>query len=85
MKKTILQLGKALKKADQQNIQGGNFLPITKCNSSSFKICTGDHFSCPEGEECVSGGSSTASGGGSSATWDTHDVCMCTVNHFAFD
>ncbi|WP_299674807.1 hypothetical protein [uncultured Tenacibaculum sp.] len=59
MKKSILNLGRALNKADQIRVKGGDDEiisagPSSKCHYSSLKKCTeGSNAGCNPGEVCV--------------------------------
>ncbi|MBA6156377.1 hypothetical protein H3Z83_07605 [Tenacibaculum sp. S7007] len=48
MKKSILNLGKALNKAEQKEINGGLRPPTGPC-TDSYKPCSGNH-DCPRGQ-----------------------------------
>ena len=83
MKKTVLNIGKELRKTEQKEIFGGNPGPsdpfLYGCTSSYTHCIAGDPSGCPSGEVCqmyVTGGSVKV--GKTTITWNEHDwLCSC--------
>ncbi len=75
MKKSILNLGKNLKKEEQKNINGGNGIQATcryYCDGTSYKLVSGQGSDCylnnpaiiTNHPSCGGNGGSTGTGGG---------------------
>ena len=87
MKKSILNIGEAIKKAEQKEIFGGfHEDDVAPCTSSSGTTCDPNaaqflgNPECPIGEICV--GSGLITFGGNDNNWDwiggyTQGTCVC--------